>query len=142
MNGKLPVTDTGARSGTAAALPQFHDGGSALGPAEEGRWADDGGSDDPARSRADADRRRWAALPDGRRSQLRHLLRQVDLAILPLRPGGVVALRDLDDALQALGDALDLGPEPALKRCAVCGRLGMAGATVCGHCWTASTVRG
>jgi hypothetical protein len=142
MNGKLPVTDTGARSGSSGVLPQFHDGGASLGPAEEGRWEDDGGRGDASPSRAAAERRRWATLPDGRRSQLRHLLRQVDLAILPMRPAGPVALRDLDDALHALAVALDLGPEPALKRCAVCGRLGMAGATVCGHCWTASPVLG
>jgi hypothetical protein len=40
-------------------------------------------------------------------------------------------------AVAALGAALDLGVEPTVTACRACGHLGMAGATVCGFCWTA-----
>src|SRR5688500_7664216 len=131
MNGKHPVGDTGARGARLGALPQFHSAAAALGPANDGRWADPDDDAEPRPSIA-RERARWAALPDGRRSRLRSLLRQVELAILPLRSArGGPALRDLDDCLGALTAALDLGPEPATAPCPVCGRLGMTGATIC-----------
>jgi hypothetical protein len=143
MNGRHPVGDPGARGELAGALPQLHSGGTASGPSDDGRWADPGDDDDGAPPRIEREPARWAALPDGRRARLRSLLRQVELAVLPLRSAhGGPALRDLDECLGALTVALDLGPEPAIAPCPVCGRLGMAGATVCGFCWTTSPARG
>ena len=34
---------------------------------------------------------------------------------------------------------LDLGPEPQIRACPVCGHVGMRAATICGHCWTKLT---
>jgi hypothetical protein len=34
---------------------------------------------------------------------------------------------------------LALGPEPEVRRCPVCQRIGMRTATVCGYCWTKLT---
>jgi hypothetical protein len=42
------------------------------------------------------------------------------------------------EAWQRLVVALDLGPEPAVRPCPHCGRLGMAAATRCGFCWNAT----
>ena len=84
------------------------------------------------------DRVSWEALPDGKRSRLRRLLVELDIAAARLRSSiDAAAMRDLQGAVTALGVALDLGAEPRVAACRACGHLGMAGATVCGFCWAA-----
>jgi hypothetical protein len=38
-----------------------------------------------------------------------------------------------------LSKELDLGPEPLLRACPSCGKVGMQAATRCGNCWVALT---
>jgi hypothetical protein len=38
-----------------------------------------------------------------------------------------------------LVEQLALGPEPEVRRCPVCGNIGMSAATRCGYCWTKLT---
>jgi hypothetical protein len=94
--------------------------------------------DTGAQVRFTTDRVSWDALPDGKRSRLRRLLIDLDIAAAHLRSSvDATAMRDLRSAVAALGTALDLGVEPRVEACRACGHLGMAGATVCGFCWTA-----
>ena len=48
-------------------------------------------------------------------------------------PSGLVA------SFADLVEQLALGPEPEVRRCPVCGNIGMRAATRCGYCWTRLT---
>lgn len=67
--------------------------------------------------------------PDARRSNLRAIVSEMDAALVD---AGTEPIRA---AWQRLVAALDLGPEPAVRSCPRCGKLGMRAATRCGHCW-------
>ena len=71
------------------------------------------------------------AHPDARRSRLRAIVAEMDLALTDAGTGPMRA------AWHQLVAALDLGPEPAVKTCPSCGAIGMRAATRCGHCWSA-----
>jgi hypothetical protein len=49
---------------------------------------------------------------------------------------GGAAQQRLLDSLARLEKVLALGPEPELRECPTCHRLGMRAATLCGYCWT------
>jgi len=135
-----PDDDDGRRMELRFGIDPVDVGRAALGPAPDGRWArpEDRHDDAVMRARLADERRRWAALPDGRRSQLRSLLTQLDRAIVGLHPSSDgAAVHQVEDAASALTAMLDLGPEPHVVACPICGRLGMSGATRCGFCWTA-----
>lgn len=67
--------------------------------------------------------------PDAKRSELRGLVTEMQ-----------VALADAGEQPRAVWDrlvlALDLGPEPEVRACPGCGKLGMRAATRCGYCWS------
>ncbi len=73
-----------------------------------------------------------SAAPDAKRSSLRALIAEMD-----------VAIADAGEAPRAIWQrmvaALDLGPEPAVRTCPSCGGIGMLAATRCGHCWVSLT---
>jgi len=75
--------------------------------------------------------------PDAARSRLRTAIAaiEVEIAHLPEQgtAGGVTGLRSSFSELVSL---LALGPEPEIRECPVCGRIGMRAATLCGYCWT------
>lgn len=75
--------------------------------------------------------------PDAARSRLRTAIAaiEVEIARLPeqVTAGGVAGLRSSFSELVSL---LALGPEPEIRECPVCGRIGMRAATLCGYCWT------
>jgi hypothetical protein len=81
-------------------------------------------------------RSRWIGRPDGKRSHLRALLTELDttVAALDTRTGSST-VDAVGDVVRELAAVLDLGPEPELVACGVCGRLGMQGASSCGFCW-------
>lgn len=70
--------------------------------------------------------------PDGKKSDLRAMVAEVELAMTE------TSSAPARDAWRRLVVALDLGPEPAVRACPQCGRLGMAMATRCGFCWNAT----
>lgn len=81
--------------------------------------------------------------PDAARSALRALVAGVDHELSRLPRSGT---KESEDSTLALGTAwaalvkqLDLGPEPEVRACPVCQRIGMRAATVCGFCWTKLT---
>lgn len=75
--------------------------------------------------------------PDAARSRLRTAIAaiEVEIAHLPeqVTAGGAASLRSSFSELVSL---LALGPEPEIRECPVCGRIGMRAATLCGYCWT------
>lgn len=71
---------------------------------------------------------------DEKKSRLRTMVADVELAMTDTSPAPV------REAWQRLVVALDLGPEPAVRACPKCGRLGMAQATRCGFCWSPTPV--
>lgn len=77
--------------------------------------------------------------PDRKRQVLRVLLADLERAISELAidepPEGVS--HEVRAACQRMAAAMDLGPEPAVRRCPHCGHTGMRAATLCGHCWEA-----
>jgi hypothetical protein len=80
-------------------------------------------------------RTRWIGRPDGKRSHLRALLKELDATVAALE-GRSAALDAVRDAVRELAAVLDLGAEPEVVPCPVCGRSGFRGATSCGFCWT------
>jgi hypothetical protein len=81
------------------------------------------------------------SLPDAARSQLRLIVARVDHEIsrLPgeVAPGGGEKPANALAASWAdLVKLLALGPEPEVRQCPVCNKLGMREATLCGYCWT------
>lgn len=81
--------------------------------------------------------------PDAARSALRTMVAAVDRELSLLQKGtttgGAEPASGLTTAWAALVKQLDLGPEPDLRECPVCMRVGMRAATVCGFCWTKLT---
>jgi hypothetical protein len=71
--------------------------------------------------------------PDARRSRLRAMMTEVELA---MTASGTEGMRPAWDRLVA---ALDLGPEPDVRTCPSCGAIAMRAATLCGHCWSPLT---
>ena len=82
--------------------------------------------------------------PDAARSRLRAIVATVDGEIsrltLPVttedsksQPNGLRVSWD------QLVEQLALGPEPEVRECPVCHRIGMRAATICGYCWTRLT---
>lgn len=71
--------------------------------------------------------------PDGKK-RLREMVADVELAMVDMN---ATPMRAAFDRLVA---GLELGPEPAVRACPHCGRLGMAKATRCGYCWNATPV--
>lgn len=67
--------------------------------------------------------------PDGKKSRLRAMVAEVDVAM------GHSSSAPAREPWQRLVVALELGPEPAVRACPHCGKLGMAEATRCGYCW-------
>lgn len=80
--------------------------------------------------------------PDVERSRLRSILSALGAEVhrveaLSERAGlGPTALVLHYEALSKL---LQLGPEPEVRTCPVCGTVGMKYAKVCGNCWTLLT---
>jgi len=70
--------------------------------------------------------------PDGKKSALRAMVADVELAMVD------VTSAPAREAWQRLVVGLDLGPEPAVRACPHCGKLGMQHATRCGFCWNAT----
>jgi len=84
------------------------------------------------------------SVPDARRSRLRATIAAIERALTRLAPGvtdddGTTPPDSLRASVADLAGQLALGPEPDYRRCSTCGRFGMSGATVCGHCWTKRT---
>lgn len=84
------------------------------------------------------------SVPDAARSRLRTTVATLEREIsrLPRRvaddatrspPNGLLA------SFTDLVEQLALGPEPDVRPCPVCGRIGMRAATLCGYCWTKLT---
>lgn len=79
--------------------------------------------------------------PDAQRSRLRAMIASIDGEMSRLSktlwtndrgaPGG-----GLSASWTELVEALALGPEPEVRTCPVCKKLGMVGATRCGYCWS------
>ena len=87
-------------------------------------------------------RSHWIGRPDGTRSHIRALLTELDATVAALRTRPTsVTIDAADDVVRELTAVLDLGPEPQLVACAVCGRLGVRGASSCGFCWTSLRAR-
>jgi hypothetical protein len=86
------------------------------------------------------------SIPDARRSRLRATIATIERALATIQPAarddnGATATDSLRASVADLAGQLALGPEPEYRRCSACERLGMSGATVCGHCWTKLTPR-
>jgi hypothetical protein len=84
------------------------------------------------------------SVADAARSRLRATVATLDREISRLPgpatgedskgpPSGVLA------SFTDLVEQLALGPEPEVRRCPVCQRVGMRMATLCGYCWTKLT---
>jgi hypothetical protein len=71
--------------------------------------------------------------PESSRTKLRTMLATIERQLAAL-PAGPLSL-----SFAALKKELDLGPEPQLRACPVCGQHGMAAATLCGSCWATLT---
>ncbi len=83
------------------------------------------------------------SVPDEVRSRLRATVATIEREIARL-PGqvpddGQSRPSDLLASWHDLVEQLALGPEPELRECPVCGRIGMRTATLCGFCWTKLT---
>lgn len=82
-------------------------------------------------------------LPDATRSRLRALVATIDreIALVP-EQGAAKPSGGLLASWSELVGLLALGPEPEMRACPVCKRLGMREATLCGFCWTKLTPPG
>jgi hypothetical protein len=79
--------------------------------------------------------------PEAARARLRATVSLItqQLSLLPTtHADGVLggSTLVLAAAWAELVSQLDLGPDPELRPCPVCGQLGMRAATLCGFCWT------
>jgi hypothetical protein len=85
----------------------------------------------------------WGPSPaEVARSEMRVLVTRIDSELSRLRPSDVSPSGErtpLESAWSSLVAILDLGPEPEMRECPVCGALGMRGATLCGNCWSKLT---
>jgi len=81
--------------------------------------------------------------PEPARSRLRATLATIEreLSDLPkqVTSDGDSSASPLMASFADLVEQLALGPEPELRACPVCGRLGMRMAKRCGYCWTKLT---
>ena len=68
---------------------------------------------------------------DDARSRLRRILGEMQTQVTAAK-----APDALQSALTALVTELDLGAEPHLRACNVCGAVGMRDATLCSVCWS------
>lgn len=80
------------------------------------------------------------SVPDARRSRLRATVAAIEreLARFPAEVTNDNRATPADRLRASVADLvgqLALGPEPEYRQCPVCERVGMRGATVCGHCW-------
>jgi hypothetical protein len=78
--------------------------------------------------------------PDAARSRLRATVATIerDISRLPRQlpdDDSKSPLRGLLASFADLVEQLQLGPEPELRECPVCGHSGMRAATLCGYCW-------
>jgi hypothetical protein len=84
------------------------------------------------------------SVPDAARSRLRATVATIEreLSRLPRRvtdddsgspPNALLA------SFTDLVEQLALGPEPEVRECPVCKRIGMRAATLCGYCWAKLT---
>ena len=85
-----------------------------------------------------------SSLPDGERSRLRAIVASLEQEISRLpRPVTAADGTTPSDPIRAswaeLVAMLAMGPEPEVRECPVCGRIGMRAATICGYCWTKLT---
>jgi hypothetical protein len=81
--------------------------------------------------------------PDANRSRLRAILATIEKEI------GRLPTTDAEDstsprhgllaAVASLSSQLALGPEPEVRSCPTCHKIGMRAASVCGFCWTKLT---
>lgn len=71
---------------------------------------------------------------EDKKTQLRTMVADVELAMVD------VSSEPVRDAWRRLVAGLELGPEPEVRACPHCGRIGMAKATRCGFCWKATPV--
>lgn len=71
---------------------------------------------------------------EDKKTQLRTMVADVELAMVDMSSAPV------RDAWRRLVVGLELGPEPEVRTCPHCGRIGMAKATRCGFCWNATPV--
>jgi hypothetical protein len=71
--------------------------------------------------------------PDSSRTKLRTTLATIERQLAAMPDGPLAA------SFAELKKELDLGPEPQLRACPVCGQVGMAAATLCGSCWAKLT---
>lgn len=81
-----------------------------------------------------------ASGPDPARSRLRATVSAIDREISRLasqNTGGdsSVPLNSLIESFADLVEQLELGPEPEVRECPVCKKIGMRAATRCGYCW-------
>jgi hypothetical protein len=71
---------------------------------------------------------------DEQRRRSRALLTVLETKVRALGAG--LEASEVRSAVEALGQALDLGPEERVRACPVCGATGMSAATRCGTCWS------
>lgn len=81
------------------------------------------------------------SVPDAKRSRLRATVAAIEreLARFPAEVTNDNRATPADGLRASVADLvgqLALGPEPAYRQCPACKRVGMGGATLCGHCWT------
>jgi|JI6StandDraft_1071083.scaffolds.fasta_scaffold376950_1 hypothetical protein len=67
--------------------------------------------------------------PDEQRSRLRAIVAEMNLALVD------VGTAPVHDVWRQMVAALALGPEPAVRACPRCNKIGMLEATRCGYCW-------
>jgi hypothetical protein len=81
------------------------------------------------------------SVPDAAQSRLRATIAMIEreLARLPRPVAGEATGASPTCLLASFADLVEqlaLGPEPEVRPCPVCKRIGMRAATVCGYCWT------
>jgi hypothetical protein len=72
---------------------------------------------------------------DGERTGMRVIVATIDRLLAD--PKTQLTAERLRPSWALLVQALALGPEPELRECPHCGKMGMLEATRCGFCWTA-----
>lgn len=81
--------------------------------------------------------------PDAARSRLRAAISTIEkeVARLPAPEGedSGSARHGLLAGVASLSTLLALGPEPEVRTCPTCKKIGMRAASMCGHCWTKLT---
>jgi hypothetical protein len=82
--------------------------------------------------------------PDAARSRLRATIATIEreIARLPRQAADDDSASARTGLLASVADLvqqLELGPEPEVRECPVCKKIGMRMATRCGYCWTRTT---